>query len=50
MIPDAPPDADKGWPRIPVPPLREFFGTAKNAKFWVFWEENAVVVVYVSHR
>jgi hypothetical protein len=50
MIANAPPDADEGWPRVAVPPLRQFFNTAQNAKFIVFGKENAVVVVYVSHR
>jgi hypothetical protein len=50
MIANAPPDANEGWPSIAVPPLRQLFNAAQNAEFWVFGKEDAVVVVYVSHR
>jgi hypothetical protein len=50
MIANAPPDADEGWPRVSVPPLRKFFDASKNAKFGVFWEKNTVAVVDICHR
>jgi hypothetical protein len=50
VIANAPPNADEGWPRVAVPPLCKFFDASKNAKFWVFWKEDSVVIVNVRHR
>jgi hypothetical protein len=50
VVPNAPPDADKGWSGIPVPPLCEFLCATQNAEFGVFWEVDTVVVVDVCHH
>lgn len=50
VIANAPPNSNKGWPGVSVPPLRKLFGGPENAEFRVFREKDAVVIVDVSHR
>lgn len=50
VIPNTPPDADKSWPTIAVPPLGEFFHGTQNTKLCVFRKEDSVLVKnFTSH-